>query len=200
MSPNSQESTPTAASQKLESNTAKRLRNLLIVLAAIALGISLFLGLQIETPSNALTEMAEASTPLEVAVSNGKPTLVEFYANWCGSCQAMAKDMSEVKEKYSDRINFAMLNVDNNKWLPEVLKYRVDGIPHFVFLSDKGEAIAQTIGEAPRNIMESNLEALIAGKALPYAEATGQVSSFKPPVTPSKASTADPRSHGSQVQ
>ena len=200
MSANLQESTPNAAPEKLESNVAKRLRNLLIVLSAIALSVSIFLGMQTETPSTALTQMAETSTPLEVAIGNGKPTLLEFYANWCGSCQAMAKDLGEVKEKYSDRVNFVMLNVDNNKWLPEVLKYRVDGIPHFVFLGDKGDAIAETIGEVPRNIMESKLEALIASKPLPNEEATGQVSSFKAPVAPASASKSDPRSHGSQVQ
>jgi thiol-disulfide isomerase/thioredoxin len=202
MNPNAQESiTKTnAAPKKLKSNTAIKVRNLLIVLAAIALTVSIFLGLQTETPSTTLTEMAKASTPLEVALSNGKPTLLEFYANWCNSCQAMAKDLKEIKHKYSDRVNFAMLNVDNNKWLPEILKYRVDGIPHFVFLSNKGEAIAQTIGEAPSQIIEKNLDALMSGKSLPYAQATGQVSSFNVPLTPANSNATDPRSHGSQVQ
>jgi thiol-disulfide isomerase/thioredoxin len=200
MNPNTQESITNSGSEKLTSTTAIKVRNLLIVLAGIALSVSIFLGLQTETPSTTLTDMAKASTPLEVAVTNGKPTLLEFYANWCTSCQAMAKDMKDIKQKYSDRVNFAMLNVDNNKWLPEILKYRVDGIPHFVFLSDKGDAIAQTIGEAPRQIIQDNLDALISGKSLPYAQATGQVSSFTVPVKPASASSTDPRSHGSQVQ
>jgi thiol-disulfide isomerase/thioredoxin len=200
MNPNTQESITNSGSEKLTSTTAIKVRNLLIVLAGIALTVSIFLGMQTETPSTTLTDMAKASTPLEVAVTNGKPTLLEFYANWCTSCQAMAKDLKEIKQKYSDRVNFAMLNVDNNKWLPEILKYRVDGIPHFVFLSDKGNAIAQTIGEAPRQIIEDNLDALISGKSLHYAQATGQVSSFNAPVKPVSSSSTDPRSHGSQVQ
>ena len=112
----------------------------------------------------------------------------------------MAKDMSELKEQYADKLNFVMLNVDNSKWLPELLRYRVDGIPYFVFLSKTGEAIAQTIGELPRSVMAANLDALVAGLSLPYAQANGQVSTIKSPVAPNKASTDDPRSHGSQVK
>jgi thioredoxin-like negative regulator of GroEL len=90
-----------------------------------------------------------------------------------------------------------MLNVDNTKWLPEILSYRVDGIPHFVFLGTDGQPVAQAIGEQPRSVMEENLVALASGVALPNAEATGQTSAFSAPVAPSSA--ADPRSHGSQV-
>jgi thiol-disulfide isomerase/thioredoxin len=200
MTQNSPKSTVVPAPKNPETKVATRLRNLLIVLTAIALSISIFLGLQTQTPSSSLTDMAKASTPLETALVNGKPTLMEFYANWCGSCQAMAKDLSEIKQKYAEPINFVMLNVDNDKWLPEITKYRVDGIPHFVYLNDKGSAVAETMGEMPRSIMEANLEALIAGKPLPHVQAGGQVSNFTPPTGPVKTSSSDPRAHGSQVQ
>jgi thiol-disulfide isomerase/thioredoxin len=200
MSPNSQNSTSDSTSKKSEANTATQVRNLLIVLAAIALSVSLFFGVRTQTPSSSLTAMAKAATPLETALVNGKPTLMEFYANWCGSCQAMAKDLSEIKQKYAEPLNFVMLNVDNDKWLPEVSKYRVDGIPHFVYLNNKGTAVAETVGEMPRSIMEANLEALIAGKDLPHLQSAGQVSDFTPPTGPVKTSSSDPRVHGSQVQ
>ncbi|MEG3848782.1 thioredoxin family protein [Microcoleus sp. herbarium19] len=200
MSPNSPNSTAAPEPKNLEAKSAARIRNLLIVLAAIALSVSIFFGVRTQTPSSSLTEMAKAATPLETALANGKPTLMEFYANWCGSCQAMAKDLSEIKQKYAEPLNFVMLNVDNDKWLPEITKYRVDGIPHFVYLNNKGSSVAETIGEMPRSIMEANLEALIAGKDLPHAQAAGQVSNFTPPVKPVKNSSSDPRAHGSQVQ
>ena len=200
MNPNSPNSTAAPAPKKSEVKTATQLRNLLIVLAAIALSVSIFLGVRTQTPSSSLTEMAKASAPLETALVNGKPTLMEFYADWCGSCQAMAKDLSAIKQKYAEPMNFVMLNVDNTKWLPEITKYRVDGIPHFVYLNDKGSRVAETIGEMPRTIMEANLEALIAGQPLPHAQATGQVSDFTPPTGPVKTSSSDPRAHGSQVQ
>jgi thiol-disulfide isomerase/thioredoxin len=200
MTQNSPHSTVVPAAKNPETKVAARLRNLLIVLAAIALSISIFFGLRTQTPTTTLTEMAKASAPLETALANGKPTLMEFYANWCTSCQAMANDLSEIKQKYAEPLNFVMLNVDNDKWLPEITKYRVDGIPHFVYLNDKGSAVAETMGEMPRSIMEDNLEALIAGKPLPHVQAAGQVSNFTPPTEPVKTSSSDPRVHGSQVQ
>jgi thiol-disulfide isomerase/thioredoxin len=178
--------------------TVARLRNFLIAMVAIALSVALFLGLRSETTTATLTQLGEGSTPYEVALSNGKPSLVEFYADWCTVCQKMAPDMAQLEEQYAGKMNFVMLNVDNTKWLPEMLKYRVDGIPHFLFLSQEGEAIAQSIGDQPRTIMASNLEALVTGSPLPYAQASGQVSKFTAPVTPT-SSQDDPRSHGSQV-
>ncbi|MFB2973900.1 thioredoxin family protein [Aerosakkonema sp. BLCC-F183] len=189
---------PITSPENTESTLGKRVRNLLIVLAAIALTVALFFGSRTETDTATLTTLAENSTPLEVALSNGKPSLVEFYANWCGTCQLMAKDMGELQQEYAAKVNFVMLNVDNSKWLPEIERYRVDGIPHFVFFGKDGNAIAQAIGEQPRTVMAANLEALAAGEAVPYARATGQISKFNAPVT-RKAGSDDPRLHGSQV-
>ncbi len=180
-------------------NNAKRVRNFLIALAAIILSVAIFIGLRTETTATELTELAEESTPLELALTNGQPTFMEFYANWCTSCMAMAPEIKELEQQYQGKINFVMLNVDNTKWLPELMKYRVDGIPHFVFLNNKGEDIGESIGEVPRNILEANLEALLGGNPLPYAKANGQKSAFEAPVSPTKNSSSDPRTHSSQV-
>ncbi len=184
--------------QKPEITSGTRLRNFVIAMVAIALTVALFLGLRTQTSEATLVKLDEASTPLELALSNGKPTLMEFYADWCTVCQKMAPDMQQLETQYADKVNFVMLNVDNTKWLPEMLKYRVDGIPHFVFLGKDGEAIAQAIGDQPRTIMGSNLEALVSNSSLPYAQASGQVSKFSAPVAPT-TSKDDPRLHSSQV-
>ncbi|MBW4505875.1 MAG: thioredoxin family protein [Scytonematopsis contorta HA4267-MV1] len=176
-----------------------RIRNFLIAMVAIALSAALFLGIRTQTTSVSLTQLDEQSTPLEVAVKNGKPSLMEFYANWCTVCQKMAPDIAELEKQYAGQVNFVMLNVDNTKWLPEMLDYRVDGIPHFVFLGNDGKSIAESVGDIPRNIMASNLEALVAGSSLPYAQASGETSKFSAPVT-TEGGKDDPRSHGSQVK
>lgn len=199
MATNTPDSIPTSP-EKSEVTSGTRIRNFLIALVAIVLGVALFLGLQSKTDTSLLDTQAAESTPLEVALSNGKPTFMEFYANWCTSCQAMAKDLGQLKQQYADSVNFVMLNVDNTKWLPEILKYRVDGIPHFVYMGSDGKAITQTIGEQPRPVLQANLDALVAALPLPYTQANGQVSAFDAPVTTPENPPSDPRSHGVQVQ
>ncbi|WP_009632958.1 thioredoxin family protein [Synechocystis sp. PCC 7509] len=183
-----------------ETTIGTKVRNLIIVLVAVALSVALFLGLRTNSNEVSLTSLAEKSTPLEVAISNGKPTLMEFYANWCGSCQAMAPDIAQLEKEYNKSVNFVMLNVDNTKWLPEILQYRVDGIPHFVFSGKDGKEVAQTVGKQPYDIMSSNLEALIAQTPLPYVQSNqGAVSKFTAPVARSGNNSDDPRLHGNQV-
>ena len=183
-----------------EAQTNNSLRNAVIAIAAVVLSIALFLGLRTETSSLSLESQVKKSVALDVALTNSKPTLTEFYADWCTSCQAMAADLGEIKQAYGDRVNFVMLNVDNSKWLPEMLRYRVDGIPHFVFMDESGNAIAESIGEQPKGILEADLDALIANNPIPYANNRGQISQVEPKVTVTNNAQSDPRSHGADVK
>lgn len=172
----------------------QRVRNSLIAVVAIVLSVVLFFAVTQNRGSQSLEQQAQAALPLDVALTNHKPTLIEFYANWCTSCQAMAADLATLKASHADDLNFVMLNVDNPNWLPEILRYDVDGIPHLVYLSGDGETIAQAIGEQPLTVLMADAEALIAGETLPYAQtAVGSTSTFAPP---KPTNPTDPRSHG----
>jgi thiol-disulfide isomerase/thioredoxin len=190
---------PSPTPTSTETASGKQLRNLLIVIAAVALSLLLGFGVQQQSARPSLTTLAQAAIPLDSALTNGKPSLVEFYANWCTSCQAMVDDMAAVKTEYDGRVNFVMLNVDNNKWLPEVMRYRVDGIPHFVFLDRNGNTIASAVGEQPRSILASNLDALAAGTPLAQGN-SGPTSVFQPAMTDGASDgVSDPRAHGSST-
>jgi thiol-disulfide isomerase/thioredoxin len=179
----------------MASTAPQRLRNFTIVTIAIVLVVALTLSIRAQNFTTSLENQAARSQPIDIALSNGKPTLMEFYADWCTSCQAMAPDLAAIKSQFGDRVNFSMLNVDNTKWLPEVTKYRVDGIPHFVFFDSQGRILAQAIGEQPKQILESKLTALVAGSALTDTTIAGEVSKFTPKVVPSGSNDA-PRAHG----
>ena len=174
-----------------------QVRNLIIVLVAIVLTVAIALGLKTQSPAS-LDAMAAKTVPLEVALASGKPTFLEFYAKWCTVCQSMATDLQALEGQYGDRVNFVMLNIDNEKWLPEIMHYRVDGIPHFVYLDAKGEALGQAIGKIPHAIIEENLIALADSQELPHLQSTGQASAVSATTALPESST-DPRSHGSQV-
>jgi thiol-disulfide isomerase/thioredoxin len=177
-------------------NPVNRIRNIIIALTAVIFGIVLVFSSQTTLNSESLEAQSQQAIPLEMAVNNGKPSLVEFYANWCTSCQAMARDLALLKQEYQQDVNFVMLNVDNNKWLPEILNYGVDGIPHFVFLNTQGQAIAETIGEQTLSIFEGNLQALLANRPLPYANTSGNISSLKPKNQIIEGNKDNPRDHG----
>jgi thiol-disulfide isomerase/thioredoxin len=180
-----------------EKSPVTQFRNLAIVLVAIVLTVAIALGLKTQSPAS-LDAMATKTVPLEVALASGKPTFLEFYAKWCTVCQAMATDLQTLEGQYGDRVNFVMLNIDNEKWLPEIMHYRVDGIPHFVYMDPQGVAVGQAIGKIPHTIIEENLIALADGKELPHLQSTGQASAVAA-TTVLPESPTDPRSHGSQV-
>lgn len=201
MASSSNSPTPEATTSPSPSLMTKA-RNLVVVSVAVVLSVLVVMGVQTKSPAASLETLAAEATPLETALTNGKPSLMEFYANWCTSCQAMAGDMATLRDRYGDQVNFVMLNVDNTKWLPELLHYRVDGIPHFVYLDQAGEPLQMAIGEQPQAILASNLDALVAGNPLPHVTASGQTSTLESPdsalLTPSPRSD-NPRSHGAQA-
>jgi thiol:disulfide interchange protein len=154
---------------------AYKLRNLLVAIAAIVLTTALFFGFQAQRSSTSLDAVAAAALPIDQAIANDQPTTIEFYADWCTVCQSMAADNLSLEKEYSDRMNFVMLNVDNTKWLPEMTKYRVDGIPRFIFLDRQNKVIGDNTGAIPRKIMAVNIEAAIANQPLPHNSSSPQV-------------------------
>ncbi|EYU39387.1 hypothetical protein ABFS82_11G091000 [Erythranthe guttata] len=166
----------------------------------IALGstlgaLGLFLSARLDVGGgSSLKELSAAALPYEEALSNGKPTVVEFYADWCEVCRELAPDVYKVKQQYKDRVNFVMMNVDNTKWEQELDEFGVEGIPHFAFLDRKGNEEGNVVGRLPRQYLLENIDALARGEeTIPHARVVGQFSRAESrKVRP----VSDPRSHG----
>ncbi|PKA56809.1 Thioredoxin-like protein HCF164, chloroplastic [Apostasia shenzhenica] len=166
-------------------------RRIAFTSAVAALG--LFLSSRLEVGVS-LNDLSAAAVPYEEALSNGKPTVVEFYADWCEVCRELAPEIYKVEQQYKDRVNFVMLNVDNTKWEQELDEFGVEGIPHFVFLDGKGNEEGNIVGRLPKQYLLENVDALANGRtSVPHARVIGRYSSAE---SRKVYQVPDPRSHG----
>lgn len=84
--------------------------------------------------------------------------LVDFYADWCGPCKAVAPIIQELAEQMKD-VKFVEIDVDANQELAG--KYSVFSIPTFLIFK-KGEVKGQFVGAHSKEGFEEELQKVIA--------------------------------------
>ena len=108
-----------------------------------------------------LKSMATDAIPYEIAIANHKPTLIEFYADWCTTCQAMSPTMEALHRQYAPQINFVMLNVDQPQWAAQVSEYSAFGVPQFTLLDSEHHEVHTWVGKIPRPIFKNIFEQVL---------------------------------------
>ena len=119
---------------------------LALIIATVIVSLILFKNLLFQS-TYLLKSFGELSVEPEIAFKNNKPTFLEFYAEWCEVCKAMAPQVSAFKDEYEKDINFVFLNVDNQKWANYIQKFTVNGIPQVNLFDKKGNLISTFIGK-----------------------------------------------------
>ena len=84
-----------------------------LLFLALILAALLFLvkgGINSKAP---LEQLARQSIDPEMALSNGRPTVLEFYADWCEACREMAPTMHSIEDEFKEDLNIVSLVVSS---------------------------------------------------------------------------------------
>jgi thioredoxin 1 len=98
--------------------------------------------------------------------SGEKPLFVDFWANWCGPCRVMDPIVERLASKYSDRVVFGKVNVDEEMNISS--KYQVFSIPTFMIFKrgEPSDAVIGAVGESSlEQFLRKSIEARTQGTA-----------------------------------
>ena len=86
------------------------------------------------------------------------PVLVDYWAEWCGPCKAIAPTLEEVAKEYSGKLKVAKVNVDENQDIPR--KYGIRGIPTLMLFKN-GNIEATKVGALSKSQLTAFLDSNI---------------------------------------
>ena len=136
-------------------------KTILTLFALFLIAFILFFKNSIFESTLKLRNFGNLSMDPEMAFSNGKPTYLEFYAEWCEICKEMAPEITELKKEFDKEINFVFLNVDNSKWDRYVKQFKVNGIPQIDIISSDSNLLATLTGLQEEITLRESLKYLI---------------------------------------
>lgn len=91
-------------------------------------------------------------------LSNPKPVLVDFWAEWCGPCRMVSPILDEIGAEYGDKLEVVKVNVDNEPQLAQ--QYGITGIPALQVFKG-GTVVKSMVGAKPKSILLQDLAEFI---------------------------------------
>ncbi|MFN3455590.1 MAG: thioredoxin [Pseudobdellovibrio sp.] len=97
--------------------------------------------------------MAQNTTPVtdqsfqSDVLNSSTPVLVDFWAEWCGPCRALAPKLEEVAAELGGKVKIVKMNVDENPSTPG--QFGIRGIPAMLLFKD-GKQVGELVGNHPK--------------------------------------------------
>ena len=99
------------------------------------------------------TDVTEQTFEQEVLRSD-RDVLVDFWAEWCGPCHAVAPVLDRIVEERPDELKLVKVNIDEEQGLAQ--RYGISSIPTMILFRD-GQPAAAAIGAQPKSALERSL-------------------------------------------
>ena len=94
----------------------------------------------------------------EELLNEGKPMVIDFWAEWCGPCRMIGPIIEELTAEYQDRVIIGKVDVDNNNDI--VSQFGIRNIPTVLFIKDK-EVVDKQVGASPKATFVEKVEKLL---------------------------------------
>lgn len=89
------------------------------------------------------------------ALGSSIPVLLDFWADWCQPCLAMAPDLESVAAQFEGRLKVGKVNVEENEHVP--FNYNVTAMPTLILLKG-GQVVEQRVGKLSREALTKLVE------------------------------------------
>lgn len=104
-----------------------------------------------------ILEISDTNFETEV-LKSATPTVVDFWATWCGPCKALAPKVEQLSKEFSGKIKFTKLDVDDNPKTPS--QYGIRGVPTLIVFKN-GQVFKQLVGDQSLDNLKSFLSSVV---------------------------------------